>query len=116
MHKYHRCIDLGENQQEEILLAATHHGNLPFKARGGSGKSTKPEQEAGEEDLREKIVILLSFYNVILICCLLQWLSLLEAEDTETSEDKELQVHGAQEMAYKSCVSLLTQGLEKLHF
>jgi len=51
-----------------------------------------------------------------LICCPQKWLSLLEAEDTETSEDKELLAHRAQEMAFRSRASPLAQGLAKTTF
>lgn len=89
---------------------------LPFKAREGSGKSSKPEQEPGGKDLREETVILLSFYNVILICCPQKWLSFLETEDTETSEDEEPLAHGAQKVAFRSHASPLAQGLAKTGF
>lgn len=42
----------------------------------------------------------MSFYNIILICGPQKQLSLLAAEDMETSEDKEKLAHRAQEMEF----------------
>lgn len=73
-----------KNDRKKSCSLSLTMEKLPSKAREGSGKSSKPEQEPGGKDLTEETVILLSFYNVISICCPQKWLSFLETEDTET--------------------------------